>query len=157
MTGTIGSAATLKVMERMRGTNSVVGSVTAGVFGPSQLRSQNVALELAERAATVQYPIVHIYCDKVINDQREKFRSFSGRAQMTIEVRHSQDRLDALQDALEVYADAAAQALSASRGDWGDGMSYNGGYEISFGAAKQGGKNFVQVAKVTFEIQVSRN
>jgi hypothetical protein len=157
MTGTIGSAATLKVIERMGGTNSVEGSVTAAVFESSQLRSQNIALELAERAGTVQYPVVHIYCDKVINDQREKFRSFSGRAQMTIEVRHSQDRLEALQDALEVYADAAAGALNASRGDWGDGMSYNGAYEISFGAAKQGGKNFVQVAKVTFEIQVSRN
>jgi hypothetical protein len=157
MTGTIGSAATLKVIERMGGANSVEGSVTAGVFGSSQLRSQNVALELALQAGTVQYPVVHIYCDKVTNDQREKFRSFSGRAQMSIEVRHSQDRLDGLQDALEVYADAAAQALNASRGDWGDGMSFSGAYEISFGAAKHGGKNFVQVAKVTFEIQVSRN
>ncbi len=157
MTGTIGSAATLKVIERMSGSNSVEGSVTAGVFESGQLRSQNVALELAERSGSMQYPVVHIYCDKVINDQREKFRSFSGRAQMTIELRHSQDRLEGLQDALEIYADAAAQALNASRGDWGDGISYNGAYEMSFGAAKRGGKNYVQVAKVTFEIQVSRN
>jgi len=157
MTGTIGNTATLKVIERMTGVNSVEGSVTAGVFEAGQLRLQNVALELVERAGTVQYPVVHIYCDKVMNDQREKFRSFSGRVQMTIELRHSQDRLEGLQDALEVYADAAAQALNSSRGDWGDGMSYNGAYEMSFGAAKHGGKNFVQVAKVTFEIQVSRN
>ena len=157
MTGTIGSAATLKVIERMGGANSIDGSVTAGVFDSVRLRSQNIALELVERAGPVPYPVVHIYCDKVINDQREKFRSFSGRVQMTIELRHSQDRLDGLQDALESFADAAAQALNGSRGDWGDGMSYNGAYEMSFGAAKQGGKNFVQVAKVTFEIQVSRN
>jgi hypothetical protein len=157
MTGTIGSTATLKVIERMGGANSVEGSVTAGVFASSQLRTQNATLELAQQAGTVQYPVVHIYCDKVINDQREKFRSFSGRAQMSIEVRHSQDRLDGLQTALDVYTDAAAQALNASRGDWGDGMSFNGAYEISFAAAKHGGKNFVQVAKVTFEIQVSRN
>ena len=30
-----------------------------------------------------------------------------------------------------------------------------GGYEASFGAVKQGGKNFIQAAKVTFEIGVS--
>ena len=35
-------------------------------------------------------------------------------------------------------------------------MLYNGEYEVSFGAAKHGGKNFIQVAKVAFEIQVSR-
>ena len=34
------------------------------------------------------------------------------------------------------------KALSASRGDWGDGMFYTGGYEVSFGRVKQGGKNF---------------
>jgi hypothetical protein len=34
-------------------------------------------------------------------------------------------------------------------------MFYAGGYEASFGPVKQGGKNFIQVAKVTFEIGVS--
>ena len=74
---------------------------------------------------------------------------------MAIEVRHSQDRLDGLQDALELYADAVTQVLDANRGDWGDGMFYGGEYEVAFGAVKQGGKNFIQVAKVTFEIGVS--
>ncbi len=156
MTGAIGSMAALKVIERMGGGSPIDGVVAGAVTAPEQVRAQNIALELAERVGVVQYPAMHVYCEKVINDQKEKFRSFSGRAQMTIELRHSQDRLDGLQDALEVYADAAAQALNASRGDWGDGMSYNGAYEMSFGAAKHGGKNFVQVAKVTFEIQVSR-
>ena len=76
---------------------------------------------------------------------------------MAIEVRHSQDRLEGLQDALELYVDAATHVLDASRGDWGDGMFYGGGYQVTFGAVKQGGRNFIQVAKVTFEIGVSRN
>jgi len=157
MTGRIGSAAALKVIERMGGVNSGEDALTGGFFGPGQVRTQNVSLELTEKSGSVQYPAVHVYCEKVVNDQKEKFRSFSGRVQMTIEVRYTQDRLDGLQDALEIYADAATQALNASRGDWGDGMSYNGAYEVSFGPAKHGGKNFVQVAKVTFEIQASRN
>ena len=49
------------------------------------------------------------------------------------------------------------QLLNGSRGDWGDGMYYTGEYEVAFGPVKQGGKNFMQVAKVTFEIGVSRN
>ena len=32
-----------------------------------------------------------------------------------------------------------------------------GTYEVSFGPVKTGGRNFLQIAKVTFEIGVSRN
>jgi hypothetical protein len=73
---------------------------------------------------------------------------------MAIELRHSQDRLDGLQDSLELYIDAVTQVLN--RGDWGEGMFYGGAYEVSFGPVKKGGKNFMQAAKVTFEIGVSR-
>ena len=47
------------------------------------------------------------------------------------------------------------QVLDFSRGDWGDGMYYAGGYQVTFGSVKHGGKNFVQSAKVIFEIGVS--
>jgi hypothetical protein len=126
-------------------------------FEAAQIRTQNVAADLAERSGGAKYPAMHVYCEKVVNELKEKFRSFSGRAEMAIELRHSQDRIDGLQGALESYADAATEALAAARGHWGDGMFYNGGYEVSFGAAKHGGRNFIQVAKVTFEIQVSRD
>ena len=76
---------------------------------------------------------MNVYCEKVVNDLREKFRSFSGSVQMAIEVRHSQDRLEEWKTALEAETDAVTSMLSASRGDWGDGMFYAGGYEVSFG------------------------
>jgi hypothetical protein len=76
---------------------------------------------------------------------------------MAVEVRHSQDRLDGLQDRLELYTDAVTQVLHSSRGDWGDGMFYGGMYDVSFGAVKHGGKNFIQAAKITFEIGVSKS
>jgi len=156
----IGSAATQKVMERLAGPTG--GSLTVGVLteagseGPP-LRAQNAAAELVERSGTVKYPLVSVYCEKVVNDLREKFRSFSGTARMAIEVRHSQDRLEGIEEALERQTDAVTAALSASRGDWGDGMYYAGAYEVSYGRLARGGKNFTQVAKVTFEIGVSRN
>jgi len=65
--------------------------------------------------------MVNVYCEKVKNQLTEKFRTFSGTAQMTIEVRHSQDRLEGLQDSLQLYTDAATQVLAANRGDWAMG------------------------------------
>jgi hypothetical protein len=62
-----------------------------------------------------------------------------------------------LQDALELYTDAATKVLDTNRGDWGDGMFYSGGYEVAFVATKRGGRNFLQVAKITLEIGVSIN
>jgi hypothetical protein len=76
---------------------------------------------------------------------------------MAIEVRHSQDRLEGIEEALEQQTDAVTQALSASRGDWGDGLFYAGAYKVSFGRMARGGRNFTQAAKVTFEIGVSRS
>ena len=164
MTGKIGSAITAKTVQRMvapTGVNSSLASLTqpgqpaAVPLAATQILSQNVAADLVERTTAVQYPALYVYCEKLVNSLVEKFRSFSGTAQMAIEVRHSQDRLDGLQSTVETYAGAVTQILDQSRGDWSDGMYYAGGYQVSFGAAKHGGKHFTQTAKVTFEIGVS--
>jgi len=140
-------------------TGKVISLLTAapGAFAAAQIRAQNVSPELSEKNDLIQYPTVLVYCEKVVNSLKEKFRSFSGTVEVAIEIRHSQDRLEGLQDALEGYADAAAGALDAARGDWGNGMFYGGGYEVAFAGVKKGGKNFIQVAKVTLEIGVSRS
>ena len=38
---------------------------------------------------------------------------------------------------------------------WGGGMFFSGGYEVAFSGTKHGGKNFIQAAKVTFDVDVS--
>jgi hypothetical protein len=162
----IGSAVTGKVLQRMAGpggVNAGLGSLTlserefAGLVDTTQIRAQNVAADLAERATRVTYPAVNVYCEKLVNDLREKFRKFSGSAHMAIELRHSQDRLEGIQDRLDIYVDATMQMLHGSRGDWGDGMFYGGQYQVAYGPVKQGGKNVTQMAKVTFEIGVSKD
>ena len=166
MASQIGAMCASKVIALLTGTNGVnagLAALTAAgtpmpiALSAAQVQAQNVAADLAERTTGVQYPAVNVYCEKVSNKMTEKFRSFSGTAQMAVEIRHSQDRLDGLQDNLELYADAVGQALEGARGDWGDGMFYSGGYEISYAAAKQGGKNFLQPAKISFQIGVSRS
>jgi hypothetical protein len=124
-------------------------------IGADQMLAQNVAAEVSERTAVTKYPRIYAYCTKVVNDLREKFRLFSGEAQMVIEVRVSQDRLECIEDQLQMYVDAVTQMLDASRGDWGDGTYYAGEYEITFTSVKQGGRNFIQTAKVSFPVEVS--
>jgi hypothetical protein len=166
MTSKIGSAASTKVVQRITGPaglNAGLAALTQGgqemasLLDAAQVRVQNVAADLAERSGGVKYPCVSVYCEKIANQLREKFRSFSGLVQMAIELRHSQDRLEGLQDKLEAYVDSAMRMLNASRGDWGDGMFFGGEYEVAFGPVKQGGRNYIQTAKITFEIGVSRN
>lgn len=165
MATTIGSLVTGQAIALLTGTSGVNSYLSALVqdngqpFSPlnaGQVRAQNVAPDIADQSTAMQYPAVNVYCEKIINNLAEKFRTFSGSVQTTLELRHSQDRLDGLQDALENYTDAILQVLDANRGDWGNGMFYSGEYQVAFSAVKHGGRNFQQVAKITFEIGVSR-
>jgi hypothetical protein len=157
---------TNKLMGILTGSEGVPAAVAAlsqadnlllAAVSPEQIIAQNVAPELSERSTVATYPLVYVYCSKVVNQLREKFRTFSGDAEMVIEARISQDRLDDMQTNLQSYVDAVTQVLNDNRGDWGDGVFYAGGYEISFGGVKHGGRNFLQLAKVSFVLQISTN
>ena len=126
-------------------------------FDEAQVIAQNISPELAERSAGVKYPAFYVYCEKITNQLREKFRTFSGKVKLVVDVRVSQDRLEDLERQLELCVEAVTDVLDSHRGDWGQGMFYAGGYEVHFGATKHGGKNFVQSAKVVFEADVSIN
>ncbi len=129
----------------------------AGCLSGAQVAAQNVSLELAERSTDIRCPAVQVYCERLRNELKEKFRAFSGKATLTMEVRHSQDRLEGLDQQVQGYAQAIAQVLDENRGDWSGGLYYGGGYDVAFGPVKQGGRNFVQTAKITFEVGVSSN
>jgi hypothetical protein len=134
---------------------SAVANLALPSVSKEQIVAQNVAPELMDRATPGNYPRLHVYCNKVSNQLREKFRTFSGEAQMAVEVRVSLDRLEEMDSSLQTYCDAVTQVLDANRGDWGDGMFYSGGYEVVFGAVKQGGRNFLQIAKIGFVVEIS--
>ncbi len=153
MSAQIGSAARTKLVEVL------TAGLAAASAGPASLAVvvENVAADIAEKSAGAQYPVAVVYCEKIANELREKFRSFSGTVQLVIEVRHSADRLGGVEYALEQITDTVTGILSASRGDWGNGMFYNGAYQVSYGGVKRGGKNFLQTAKVSCEVGVSVN
>lgn len=135
----------LKLQEGMK-----LASIT-----PQQIIAQNVTPELSEQSSANNYPLVYVYCNKVVNLLREKFRTFSGETQMVVEARVSQDRLEQLETNLQAYVDAITQVLDNSRGDWGSGVFFDGGYEVAFGGVKHGGRNFLQIAKVSFVLEIS--
>jgi len=121
-----------------------------------QIHAINVTPEVAERSAGVRYPGVYVFCDRVRNSLKEKFRNFSGQLRMNAEVRVSNDRIEEVEQSLQLYIDAITTVLDNNRGDWGGGAFFGGAYEINYGQVKHGGKNFVQTARVSFELEMSR-
>ena len=122
---------------------------------PEKVINQNVSAAISERALAVNYPVVHVYSDRVRNQLTEKFRTFSGKIRTVAEVRVSQDRLEGIEDQVRLYVDAVTQVLDANRGSWGQGVFFTGGYEVNFDPVAHGGRNFLQVAKVSFEVDLS--
>lgn len=125
--------------------------------GSGQMIAQNLPPDIVERNTPGKYPCVLVYFDEVANRMREKSRTFSGTAGMVIEARVSSDRVEDLDAQINVLVDAVTSTLDQNRGDWGNGIFFGGEYGISFTAVKHGGKNFMQAAKVTFTLDISRN
>jgi hypothetical protein len=117
---------------------------------------QNVAPDIAERTQAMRYPAIYLYCDKLTNSLTEKFAAFSGKCRLVIEVRCSQDKMEGIERTLERYVDAVCQVLSDARGAWQGGGFYAGAYEVVYSTLKHGGKNFLQTAKISFEVEVSK-
>lgn len=157
---------TTKLAGLLRGPGGLQASIAAAAeaagltpitLSEGQIATRNIPAELMERTAGCQYPRVHVYCEKAANALREKSRAFSGTAQMAIEIRTSSDRVDGMEPMASVLIDAVTEVLRQNRGDLGDGVFYGGAYEISYGAVKHGGKNFLQSAKISLQLEVSRS
>jgi hypothetical protein len=160
-----GSLATRKMVEFLTAPDTGISmaaaalaaetGVRAPLLPPENILAQNVAIELAERATAVKYPVVHVYTDRVRNLLTEKFRTFSGKVRTVVEIRVSQDRLEGIETQVQLYVDAITRVLDANRGSWGEGAFFTGGYEVTFDPVKHGGRNFLQMAKVSLEVDLS--
>lgn len=121
-----------------------------------RLVERHANAEVIEKTQQLRYPHYAVFCERLVNKQWEKFRQFSGRAEMVVEARVSVERLELMYDELQAALTGIFTMLGENRGDWGTGLFYGGGYEITFEPVKQGGKNFVQRARVNFPVEVSR-
>lgn len=161
-----GSVAARKMVEFLTEPETGIGPLVAQLANdtgvalapipPAHIFNQNVPVNLAEKSQVVKYPVMHVYTDRVRNLLTEKFRSFSGKVRTITEIRVSQDRIEGIEEQLRIYADAVTQVLDANRGSWGEGAFFTGGYEVSFDPVQHGGKNYLQVARVAFEVDISQ-
>jgi hypothetical protein len=161
VSGTLTSIVLSMLTSTSDGANVRIGALvendsTLQAIGVRSIVAMNASVDISEKTGYVQYPLMLVYCDKASNTLKEKFRQFSGTAHMVVEARYSQDKLNDLQANTEVYADAVCALLDDSRGDWGSGFFYAGGYEVSYAQVVRGGNNFLQVAKVGFDVDVSK-
>lgn len=156
--------ATSQLANLLRGEDGA-GPISAQLIRQEQLQiaelsaasvlEQFVPADLAEKAAAARYPSVQVYCDRVSNKLTEKFRAFSGVAQLNVDIRVSHEHLDGLHQQLQLYVEAVTEVLQRKRGTWGMGVTYTGGYEIVFSPVKRGGKNYLQSALVKLEVHIS--
>ena len=161
LSGMLTSMVVSKLTSAVDGVNVRVAAIETAdpsvqTIGIETVITQNASVDISEKTGHAHYPALLVYCDKVSNTLKEKFRQFSGKAHMVVEVRHSQDQLTAIEANLSTYVDSVCALLDDSRGDWGGGAIYGGGYEVSYEAVGRGGKNFLQRAKVGFDVEVSK-
>lgn len=161
ITGVLITRVASKLSSSTDGVNVRIGAIEAadqslGTMAIRSISTMNAGVDLTEKAGHGHYPSVLVYCDKLGNTLEEKFRRFSGKAHLVIEVRTSQDRLEGLDASTQLYVDAVCALLDDSRGDWGGGSFYGGGYTVTYDPVTRGGKNFLQRAKVGFDVEVSK-
>ena len=130
--------------------------IALAALPPEHIVNQNIPAAIAEKSSAVKYPVVHVYSDRVRNTLTEKFRIFSGKVRTVAEVRFSQDRVEGIEEQLRLYVEAVTQVLDANRGSWGQGAFFAGQYEVSYDPVQHGGRNFLQIARISFEVDLSQ-
>jgi hypothetical protein len=124
---------------------------------PGQVVLSSAGPDLADRNAQLSYPRVCVYSVGFKNTQLEKFRSISGGVSLVADIWSSADLVDHAELWLHFYIEGITELLMANRGDWGDGFCFAGGYDVQVQPPKGGGLGFVQAARLTFSLHVSRN
>lgn len=117
----------------------------------------SASAEIADKDFQLTYPRICLYSTAVKNTQIEKFRSLSGIVSVTAELWASANLLQDTDQWIHFYVEAMTDILRQSIGDWGDGIFFSGMYDVQFQPPKVGGFGYVESAKVTCNVNVSRN
>jgi hypothetical protein len=139
--------------------NSNAGTLGVSVtpLNSSQVTASSVGPDIGDLDLQLTYPRVCVYSAQVVNNQREKFRTFSGVAAVTVDIWSSDSLEQQTELDLQFYVEGIASLLRANIGDWGDGFRYSGIYDVHTQTPKTGGEGFVQLARLTCNLDVSFN
>lgn len=136
---------------------SAESGIEVPVIPASQVYLSSAPAGMAELQQELGYPRVSVFSTRVKNTQVEKFRSLSGSVTVTAEIAATADLLSDVDTWIHFYVEAITNILRENRGDWNDGVFYSGAYEVDIQPPKPGASGFLQIARVNFEVGVSRN
>jgi hypothetical protein len=137
--------------------NAAMADVVLAPLNTSQITASFAGPDMGDLDLQLTYPRVCIYSTQVANNQREKFRTFSGVVAVVADVWSSASLEQQTELALHFYVEGISALLRSSIGDWGDGCRYSGIYDVRMQTPKTGGEGFVQSARVTCNLEVSFN
>ena len=158
--------ATNKLLNLLTATNALSQAIQTSAesagqeiapLNSAQIIGSYVGPDMGDLDLQLTYPRVCLYAIQVANNQREKFRAFSGVVAISVDIWSSASLEQQTEAALHFYVDGIAGILRANIGDWGDGCRYSGIYDVRMQTPKAGGLGFVQSAKLTFNLEVSFN
>ncbi len=135
--------------------NAAASGVDVPPLNTSQIITSYADPDIGDLNLQLTYPRVCIYANQVTNNQREKFRAFSGMVSLVSDVWSSSDLEQTTETALHFFGEGIAEILEANLGDWGDGFRYSGVYSIQVYPPKEGGLGFVQLARITCHLDVT--
>jgi len=144
-------------LPRAINSNAAALGVVVTPLNGSQITASFVGPDIGDLDLQLSYPRVCVYSTQVVNNQREKFRTFSGVAAVTADIWSSGSLEQQTELDLQFYVEGVAALLRANIGDWGDGYRYSGIYDVHMQTPKTGGEGFVQLARLTCNLDVSFN
>lgn len=131
--------------------------VTVPVVLSDQVFVSSATPLMADMDAGLSYPRVCLYTTGLKNTHVEKFRSLSGTLTLIADIWASSNLLTQLDQWSHYYVEAVTDILRDNIGDWGNGLFFDGTYELQFHSPAAGGLGFVQNARVTCNLHVSQN
>jgi hypothetical protein len=117
----------------------------------------SASADIDDKNVQLTYPRICLYSTALKNTQLEKFRSLSGTVSVIAELWASANLLQDTDQWIHFYVEAMTDILRRSIGDWGDGIFFSGMYDVQFQPPKVGGFGYVESAKVTCVLNVSRS
>jgi hypothetical protein len=132
-------------------------NVPVPVILPSQVLVSSATPQMGDMDLELTYPRVCLYTTGLKNTQIEKFRSLSGTMTLVVDVWASGNLMTQVDQWTHYYVEAVTDILRQNIGDWGNGVFFDGTYDLQFHSPIAGGLGFAQNARVTCSLHVSRN
>lgn len=114
----------------------------------------NAPPEVMDQSRDSAYPELCVFAEEAENNGKQKFASFAGTLRLSADVRISSESTEGMESNLHRYVEAVTNVLDAHFGEWEPGLVNPGRYTVKYSPIKVGGNNFLQTARVSFELDL---